>query len=62
MVTLKQLNRSFTETFGRFSERFATFMGTPTFILYMTIFVIVWITINLVGIYGYSFDPYPLYC
>lgn len=58
---LPQFNshNSFTETFGRFSESFARFMGTPRFILYMTIFVIIWITINLVGIYGYSFDPYP---
>lgn len=52
-------NVSFDDAFGRFSEQFATFMGTPKFILYMTLFVIVWITINLVGIYGYKFDPYP---
>lgn len=50
---------SFTEGFGRFAEKFATFMGTPTFILYMTIFVVIWIAINLIGIYGYKFDPYP---
>ncbi|MBV7363507.1 DUF1003 domain-containing protein [Actinomycetaceae bacterium TAE3-ERU4] len=50
---------SFEESFGRFSESFANFMGTPKFILYMTGFVIIWITLNLVGIYGYSFDPYP---
>ncbi|QPK94332.1 DUF1003 domain-containing protein [Actinomyces sp. zg-332] len=58
---LPQFNshNSFTETFGRFSERFATFMGTPVFILYMTVFVVIWIAINLIGIYGYKFDPYP---
>ncbi|OKL48195.1 hypothetical protein BSR29_02175 [Boudabousia liubingyangii] len=50
---------SFDETFGKFSESFATFMGTPKFIMYMTAFVIIWIAVNLIGIYGYSFDPYP---
>ena len=58
---MPQLNErfSFTETFGKFSERFASFMGTPVFILYMTIFVFLWITVNLIGIYGYKFDKYP---
>ena len=52
-------NRSTQEWFGKFSEDFATFMGTPKFILYMTLFVIIWIAINLVGLYGFRFDPYP---
>jgi uncharacterized membrane protein len=47
------------EVFGSFAERFARFMGTARFLLYMTLFVIVWITINLVGLLGLQWDPYP---
>jgi uncharacterized membrane protein len=47
------------ETFGRFAETFARFMGTPKFIVYMTIFVIVWVAVNLIGIFGLRWDPYP---
>ncbi len=47
------------ELFGRFAEAFAQFMGTPRFLAYMTGFVVVWITINLVGIFGLQWDPYP---
>jgi uncharacterized membrane protein len=47
------------ELFGRFAETFARFMGTARFLAYMTVFVIVWITINLVGIFGLKWDPYP---
>ena len=47
------------EVFGQWSERFARFMGTPSFLVYMTIFVIVWITLNVVGIFGFKWDPYP---
>ncbi|OKL48110.1 DUF1003 domain-containing protein [Boudabousia marimammalium] len=52
-------NHSFSESFGKFSENFAKFMGTPRFLLYMTAFVVIWIAINLIGIYGYRFDEYP---
>jgi uncharacterized membrane protein len=47
------------DTFGVFAERFARFMGTAKFLIYMTLFVIVWITINLVGLFGLHWDPYP---
>ncbi|HEX6500279.1 MAG TPA: DUF1003 domain-containing protein [Micromonosporaceae bacterium] len=47
------------ETFGHFAEDFARFMGTARFIAYMTIFVIVWVTLNIVGLYGFKWDPYP---
>jgi uncharacterized membrane protein len=46
------------EMFGRFAETFARFMGTARFLFYMTVFVIVWITLNLVGL-GLRWDPYP---
>lgn len=47
------------ETFGVFAEAFARFMGTAKFLVYMTVFVVLWVTLNLVGIYGLKWDPYP---
>ena len=47
------------ESFGVVAEKFARFMGTAQFLAYMTVFIIVWITINVVGIWGLHFDPYP---
>ncbi len=46
------------ETFGRFSESLARFMGTGTFLFWQTLLVIVWITLNVVGV-GFGWDPYP---
>lgn len=46
------------ETFGRFSERLARFLGTGTFLFWQTLIVIAWITINLVAV-NYQWDPYP---
>ena len=34
------------ETFGRLSERFARFLGTARFLVYMTIFVFSWVLWN----------------
>ncbi|WP_035750162.1 DUF1003 domain-containing protein [Arthrobacter sp. 35W] len=47
------------DTFGRFAERFARYMGTANFLFYMTIFVIIWVAINVVGLFGFQWDPYP---
>jgi uncharacterized membrane protein len=47
------------DTFGRFAEKFARYMGTARFLVYMTIFVAVWVTVNVVGIFGYKWDIYP---
>ncbi|WP_434613891.1 DUF1003 domain-containing protein [Arthrobacter sp. A5] len=47
------------DTFGRFAERFARYMGTANFLLYMTIFVILWIAFNVIGLFGFQWDPYP---
>jgi uncharacterized membrane protein len=55
-LTLPRLDK---DAFGRFAETFARFMGTARFIVYMTIFVIVWIAVNLIGIFGLRWDPYP---
>lgn len=42
--------------FGRISEGIARFMGTPRFLLYMTIFCLVWLVWNSVGPYEFRFD------
>src|SRR5450759_5854942 len=47
------------DRFGRFAEKFARYMGTARFLVYMTIFVTVWITVNVIGILGYKWDIYP---
>lgn len=47
------------DTFGSFAEDFARFMGTAQFLVWMTVFVIVWILINLIGLFGLQWDPYP---
>lgn len=47
------------ETFGRFAEGVASFMGTAKFLVYMTVFVVVWIALNLIGLFGLRWDPYP---
>ena len=46
------------ETFGVWSERFARFMGTPRFLIYMTLFVIAWIAWNAFGPADLRWDPY----
>ena len=47
------------DAFGRFAEATARFMGTAQFIVVMTVIVVVWVTINLVGLLGLRWDPYP---
>src|SRR4051794_2885714 len=45
------------ELFGRWSERFARFMGTPWFLVGMTIFVVAWIAWNSWAPLRLQFDP-----
>ena len=47
------------ETFGRLSERFARFLGTARFLVYMTIFVFSWVIWNFVAPKDLRFDNYP---
>ncbi|GII66548.1 membrane protein [Sphaerisporangium krabiense] len=47
------------EALGRFSERFARFLGTARFLAYMTVFITVWLLWNSVAPDGLVFDPYP---
>jgi len=43
------------EAFGRVSEQIARFLGTARFLVYMTVFIAVWVVINVTPI---AFDPY----
>ncbi|MDV3221424.1 DUF1003 domain-containing protein [Intrasporangium sp.] len=52
-VTLSQ------EAFGVLSEKFARFMGTPQFIIGMTIFVAVWVAWNTLAPDDLVFDRFP---
>jgi uncharacterized membrane protein len=46
------------ETFGRLSERFARFLGTAKFIIYMSFFIVAWVVWNVVAPHGLHFDQY----
>jgi uncharacterized membrane protein len=48
-----------TDTFGVFAEQFARFMGTAQFLLYMTLFVVVWMVWNVVAPTDWRFDEFP---
>ena len=47
------------ETFGRWSERFARFLGTSRFLVYMTTFVLFWVIWNSLAPDNLKFDNYP---
>lgn len=47
------------EAFGQLSEKFARFIGTAKFLVYMTVFVAVWIIWNAFGPTHLRFDEYP---
>ncbi len=44
---------------GRGAEAFARFMGTGKFLMYMTVFVILWVLFNGFALFGLEWDPYP---
>ena len=46
------------EAAGRFGERFARFLGTGRYLAIQTVFVIVWILLNLFAL-TLQWDPYP---
>ncbi|WP_277454632.1 DUF1003 domain-containing protein [Janibacter sp. DB-40] len=48
------------ETFGVLSEKFARFMGTPRFLIWMTVFVTVWLAWNTFAPQSAQFDPRAL--
>lgn len=46
------------EAVGRVSENIARFLGTGRYLAIQTIFVVVWIALNLFAV-GLEWDPYP---
>lgn len=46
------------EAVGKFSESIARYLGTGRYLMWQTIFVVVWIFLNLVAVFG-RWDPYP---
>ena len=47
------------DTFGVFAEQFARFMGTARFLIYMTMFVVIWFAWNTLAPEDLRFDAYP---
>jgi uncharacterized membrane protein len=47
------------DSFGRLSERFARFLGTAKFLVYMTIFVFSWVIWNTLAPVDLRWDEYP---
>jgi uncharacterized membrane protein len=47
------------EAFGRLSERFARFLGTARFLVYMTVFVLSWVLWNIFAPVDLRWDDYP---
>ena len=47
------------DTFGEFAEGFARFMGTARFLIWMTIFIVVWLVYNAVAPENARIDPFP---
>lgn len=47
------------EVFGRLSERFARFLGTARFLVYMSVFVLSWVLWNTLAPTNVRFDDYP---
>lgn len=47
------------ETLGKLSEKFARFIGTARFLVFMTIFVVFWFIWNSLGPRELRFDEYP---
>ena len=46
------------EAFGPAAEKFARFFGTPTYLFWQTVIVVVWILLNAAG-FAFKWDPYP---
>ncbi len=46
------------DMFGRLAERLARFLGTGRYLVGQTVFVIIWITLNVIGLVSH-WDKYP---
>ncbi|AZA11174.1 DUF1003 domain-containing protein [Corynebacterium gerontici] len=43
---------------GAYAEKVARFFGTGSYLMWQTLFVLVWIVLNL-GVFAFQWDPYP---
>jgi uncharacterized membrane protein len=60
LTTRRSLRPSYdSERFGEIAERFARFIGTARFLIYMTVFVISWILWNYFAPSAVKIDEYP---
>ena len=48
------------EAFGRFSEGIARFIGTARFLVYQSVLIAGWVTLNVAGPKSWRFDRYPM--
>lgn len=48
------------DSFGRWTEGFARWMGTPQFLMWMSVFVVVWLGWNTLAPESLQFDPRAL--
>lgn len=53
----KRFNLS-ADTIGAYAEKVARFFGTGQYLFWQTIFVIIWILLNI-GAWSWAWDPYP---
>jgi len=53
-----QLPRFDPESFGRWSEAIARALGTAQFLVYMSVFILLWVGWNTLTPSGWRFDPY----
>ena len=53
-----QLPRFDPESFGKWSEAIARFMGTAKFLVYMTVVILAWVGWNVLAPRNLRFDPY----
>ena len=47
------------EVFGSFAEGFARFMGTASFLIWMTVIIVAWIAWNVFAPAAWAIDPFP---
>ena len=47
------------EVFGSFAEGFARFMGTASFLIWMSVIIIIWIAWNVFAPPAWVVDPFP---
>ncbi len=47
------------DAFGRMSEKIARFLGTGTFLVWMTVLILAWVVWNIVAPDALRFDEYP---